>query len=70
MTKMEQDIVVPRQPMFCKRFVDDIINRRKKNEPDELFSEINNYHENIRFTIEICPTKFLEIKYKDKSIVN
>ena len=36
--------------------------RRKKNEPDELFSKINSYHPNINLTIEIDPSKFLDTK--------
>ena len=31
MTKLEEDIVIPSQPTFYKRFVDDSFNRRKKN---------------------------------------
>ena len=47
MVRMENDIVIPLKPIFYRRFVDDIINRRKKNAPDELFSKLNNYHRNI-----------------------
>ena len=43
-----------------KKVVDDIINRRKNNVPDELFSKLNNYHRNIKLTIEISPTNFLD----------
>ena len=43
MIRMENDVVIPLKPIFY-RFVDDIINRRKKNVPDELFFESNNYH--------------------------
>ena len=62
MTKMEKDIVIPLKPKFYRRFVDDSINRRNKNEPDELFEKLNAYHKNIKFTIEIAPTKFLDTK--------
>ena len=30
MIKMESDIVIPHKPLFYRRFVDDIYNRRKK----------------------------------------
>ena len=60
MVRMENDIVIPLKPIFYRRFVDDIINRRKKNVPDELFSKLNNYHRNIKLTIEISPTKFFD----------
>ena len=67
MTKMENEIVIPKQPKFYKRYVDDIINRRKINEPDELFHDLNNFHNNINLTIEVNPTKFLDTKL---SIIN
>ena len=70
MTKMERDVVIPLKPIFYRRFVDDSINRRKKNEPDNLFSKLNSYHKNIKFTIEIAPRKFLdtEITYNSDEI--
>ena len=37
MTRTENDAVRPEKPLFYKRFVDDIINRRKKNEHDINF---------------------------------
>jgi len=63
MTKMEKDIVEPSKPEFYRRFVDDSINKRKKNTLDELISE-------IQFTIEISPPKFLDtqILYCDTTI--
>ena len=70
MTKMEKEIVEPSKPEFYRRFVDDSINKRKKNAPDELFEKFNNYHEKLKFTIEISPTKFLDtqILYHDTTI--
>ena len=59
MIRMENDVVIPLKLIFY-RFVDDITNRRKKNVPDELFFKLNNYHRNIKLTIEISPTKFLD----------
>ena len=60
MIRMENDVFIPLKPVFYKKFVDDIINRRKKNAPDELFFKLNNYHRNIKLTIEISPVKFLD----------
>ena len=60
MVTMDNDVVIPLKPICYRRFVDDIINRRKKNVPDELFFKLNNYHRNIKLTIEISPTKFLD----------
>ena len=65
MISMENDVVIPLKLIFYRTFVDDIINHCKKNVPDELFFKLNNYHRNIKLTIEISPTKFL-----DKQLVN
>ena len=60
MVKMENNIVIPHKPIFYKRYVDDIINRRKKHEEDLLFKKLNDYHPKIKLTIEINPPKFLD----------
>ena len=60
LTKLEKDIVRPHNPPFYKRFVDDVITRRSINQPDLLFSEINEYHPNIKFTTETNSRKFLD----------
>ena len=68
MTKLEQKVVVPLKPLFYRRYVDDSINRRKKNKPDPLFTALNEFKpEKIKFTIEVAPKKFLDtnIKYND-----
>ena len=60
MTKMENEIVSVASPCFYKRYVDDIYVRRPKDVQDNLFEELNNYHHNIKFTIEENPAKFLD----------
>ena len=60
MSKMEDDVVEKYQPKFYKRYVDDIINRRKKNQVDLLFNDLNNYHHKIKLTLELNPKKFLD----------
>ena len=65
MIRTEKDIVTPLKPIFYKRFVDDIYNRRKKGIHDNLCERLNNYHPNIKLTIEINPTKFLETEIID-----
>ena len=60
MCKMEEDVVAPLKPIFCKRYVDDTYVRRKKNTTDELFEKFNTYHDNIKLTIKENPTKFLD----------
>ena len=62
MTKLEEDVVRPINPLFYKKFVNDSINRREKNKPYELFNKLNSYHPKIKFTIEITPEKFLDTK--------
>ena len=42
--------------------MNNIYNRRKKDEFDKVFHALNNYHENIKLTIEISPSKFLDTK--------
>ena len=60
MVKMENNIVIPHKPIFYKRYVDDIINRRKKHEEDLLLKKLNNFHPKIRLTIEINPPNSLD----------
>ena len=62
MNKMERNIVLPLKPKFYRRFVDDTYRRKKKNEPDELFSKMNSHHANINLTIQINPSKFVDTK--------
>ena len=40
--------------------MDDTYNRHKKAEFDKIFHAVNNYHENIKLTIEISTSKFLD----------
>lgn len=60
MAKLERDIVTPMKPLFYLRYVDDCYVRRKKNTQDLLFLKLNEYHPNIKFTIEENPTHFLD----------
>ena len=60
MIRVEKDIVTPLKPIFYKRFVGYIYNRRKKGIHDNLYERLNNYHPNIKLTIEINPDKFLD----------
>ena len=62
MTKLELDVVVPHNPQFYKRYIDDMITRRKKNVPDLLFQKMSSYHPNINLTVELNPEKFLDTR--------
>ena len=60
MIRTEKDIVTPLKSIFCKRFVDDINNKREKGIHDKLYERLDNYHPNIKLTVEINPNKFLD----------
>ena len=62
MTKTEHEVAVPSKLKFYKRFVDDIINRRSKNQPDDLFQKLNSNHPNMKYTVEVKPEIFLDRK--------
>ena len=58
--KMEENIAIPANPIFYKRYVDDTYVWRKKHETDKLFLHLKSYHENIKLTLEANPNKFLD----------
>ena len=62
MTKTNEEVVKPTNPKFYRRFVDDIISKKKKDQQDLLLENLNNQHVNIKYTIEIMPQKFLDTK--------
>ena len=60
MFKMQLDVVVHAKPIFYKCYVVDTYARRKRNDVDKLFEELNSYNRNIKLTFEINPEKFLD----------
>ena len=64
MNKMERDIVKLLKPIFYKRYLDDTYQRKKKSAHVELFQSLNFYLENIKFTVESSPTRFLDSNIK------
>ena len=60
MTMLETKVVKPMKPKFYLRFVDDVINCRKKNSPDLLLQKLNSFHPKINFTVEVSPSRFLD----------
>ena len=62
MSKLEKDMVSPMKRMLYRRYVDDIYLRRIRNQPDLLYENLNKYHKNIKFTIEVNPTRFIDTK--------
>ena len=63
MTRTENNVVEHEKPLFYRRFVDDITNRRKKNKLDTIFDNLNKYHAKISLTIEVTLCKFLDTKF-------
>ena len=51
------DVIKPGKPKLYKCYVDDIYSKRIKNQSDKLFEKLNNYHPNIKLTIEVNPSK-------------
>ena len=60
MCKMELDVAVLAKPIFYKRYVDDTYVRNKNNNVDKLFEELSFHNENMKLTLEVNPTKFLD----------
>ena len=58
---MENDVVIPSKSIFYCRFVDDIYSRWKLGD-NNLFDRSNSYHPNIKLTIEVNPSEFLDTK--------
>ena len=54
--------MVPIRPIFYKRFVVDIYNRRQKNTVNKLYDGLNNYRSKVKLTIETNPLRFLDIE--------
>ena len=59
---MDEDIVIPANPTFYKRYVDDTYVRRKKHETDKVFIDLKSYHEIIKLTLEFNRVSFLALK--------
>ena len=62
MTLSENNVVKPERSLVYRRFVANIISRRKKNEHNIIFENFNKYHSKINLTFEVNSTKFLDTK--------
>ena len=47
-------------PELYKLFGDGILSNSLKNQPEELFAKLNNYHPNIKFSKEVNARKFFD----------
>ena len=52
---------------MCRQYIY-IYMRRKKNDVDKLFEELNSYHENIKLMLEVNSTKFLDTELDTENI--
>ena len=43
--------------------MDDCFSKKRKDEPDQLLDRLNNYHPNIKFTVEENPDHFLDTAF-------
>ena len=69
-TKTKEEVAKPTNPSFHKRFVDNIISKKKNDQADLLLENLNSHHPNINYTTGTIPQKFLDTKiiYKDNQI--
>ena len=65
--KMKPDVVKSLKPKFYKRYVNGIYSKPIKIQREKYFKKLNNYHLNIKFTIEVNPSKFLDMKFMIKN---
>ena len=63
MSKLEADVVRPFNPTFYDRYVDVCFSKKRKDEPDQLLNRLNNYHPNIKLTVEENPDHFLDTAF-------
>ena len=56
--KMENDVLIPPKPSLHRRFIDGTYSRRKLGD-NILFDYLNNYHLNIKLTIELNPSNLI-----------
>ena len=68
MTKTEDKVVKLTNPRFYKRFVDDIISKKKKDQPDLLIENLNNQSSDTKYTIGTMPQEFLTLRLLTKII--
>ena len=61
MVKMESEIIKHSKPIFYRRFIDGIYSRKKLGD-NVMFNWLNNYHPNIKLTVYLNPSKFLDTK--------
>ena len=62
MTKTEFEVANPAKPQFYKRLVRDIINRRIKNHPVDLFQKPKSNHPDTKYAVEVKAEIFLDTK--------
>ena len=61
MVKTENDVIIRSKPIFYRRFLDDMYSRRKLGDKI-FFDKLNRDHPNIKLTIEVNASTFLDTK--------
>ena len=59
----EENIVATSKPLFYKRYVNGAYVRMKTNETDQIYKVLNSYNQNIKLTLDLNSTKFLDIEF-------
>ena len=59
-----KDSITPLNPKLYRHCVDETITRRKKNTTnDELFTNTNSHHKNVKLTVESNPNRLLDTTF-------
>ena len=69
MTKIERKVVEPTKTQFYENLIDDVINKRCKEQPDNLFQALNSNHPKIKYTIKTNPDNFPDTKIITNSLI-
>ena len=64
--KMKFDLVKPLKSKLYKCYVN-IYSKQIKDQADKLFEKLNNYYPNIELTIQVNPSKFVDMKITIKN---
>ena len=65
--KMELDVVKPLKAKLDKCYVADIYSKWIRNQPCKLFKKLNNSHLNLKLTMQVNPSKFLDTEIMIKN---
>ena len=61
----DESFPVTKDQTLCKRYIDDIINQRKKMQIDLLSNDLNNYVQSIILTLEVLRSSDTSFKFQN-----